>query len=161
MSAEMQHADRVTKQGTDEGHKGGLAADPRGRGEKWLGVATMLGGTVLLLGTALWLFAPQVSRWMYAAGAVVYVVARFAGRAGDWRGSADPQIGLTLRRLHGMHAVGCMALLASALFMWLGGGFHLGMYITRAFWLIPFVAFVVIELYTAFRIPAEEKAANR
>lgn len=154
----MQHADWATTKGTKNGHKGGSAAHTQGRAEKWLGAAVMLGGIALLAGTALWLFCPEVSRWMYAAGAPVYVASRFAGHSGDWKGSADPQTSLTLRRLHGLHAVGCMALLASVLFMWLGGGFHLGMYITRAFWLIPFVVFVVIEFYTAFRIPAEEKA---
>lgn len=124
----------------------------------WLGLAAWAGGVLLLLGALLWLHVPREACWLFAAGAVFHVAARTAGPTGDWRGSADPRSSLALRRLHGMHVIGSMALVASAACMWLGGGFHLGMYITRAFWLVPFTVFVVIELYTAFRIPAEERA---
>ena len=39
----------------------------------------------------------------------------------------------------------------------LKGGFYFGMYLRPSAWLITFVIFVVIEVYTAFRIPNQIK----
>jgi len=41
--------------------------------------------------------------------------------------------------------------------MWLPVGFYAGMYVGKTSWLIPFVFFVVVEVYTVFRISAVEK----
>jgi hypothetical protein len=50
-----------------------------------------------------------------------------------------------------------VGLFLATLFMWLPTGFYSGLYLGPTAWLIPFVFFVVVEVYTVFRISAVEK----
>ena len=64
---------------------------------------------------------------------------------------------LTLRRLYHQRVFGMVGLFLATLFMWLPTGFYSGLYLGPTAWLIPFVFFVVVEVYTVFRISAVEK----
>ena len=64
---------------------------------------------------------------------------------------------LTMRRLYHQRVFGIVALILSTVLMWLPVGFYAGMYVGKTSWLIPFVFFVVVEVYTVFRISAVEK----
>jgi hypothetical protein len=64
---------------------------------------------------------------------------------------------LTMRRLYHQRVFGIVALILATVFMWLPVGFYAGMYVGKTAWLIPFVFFVVVEVYTVFRISAVEK----
>jgi hypothetical protein len=64
---------------------------------------------------------------------------------------------LTMRRLYHQRVFGVVALILATLMMWLPTGFYAGMYLGKTSWLIPFVFFAVVEVYTVFRISAVEK----
>ena len=64
---------------------------------------------------------------------------------------------LTMRRLYHQRVFGIVALILATVLMWLPVGFYAGMYVGKTSWLIPFVFFVVVEVYTVFRISAVEK----
>jgi len=122
-----------------------------------LGLTALIGEVLLLIGVVAWMPIRSVACWIFSVGTILFLIGRTLGRQGDWVYSANYRIGVTLRRLYGMHLLGGLALAVCAVLMWMGGGFHFGVYFTPSFWLIPFVVFVIIELYTSFRIPAEEK----
>ena len=69
---------------------------------------------------------------------------------------ADPRE-LTLRRLYHQRVFGMVALVLAAIVMWLPSGFYASLYVTPSSWLMPFVLFVAIEVYTVFRVSAVEK----
>lgn len=125
-----------------------------------LGLTALIGELLLLIGAVAWMPIRSMACWMFSIGTLLFLIGRTLGRQGDWAYSANYRIRVTLRRLYGMHLVGGMALVVGAVAMWVGGGFHFGIYFSPSFWLIPFVVFVIIELYTSFRIPAEEKKDN-
>lgn len=64
---------------------------------------------------------------------------------------------LTLRRLYHQRVFGMVALVLASVLMFVPVGFYAGMYVGASSWLIPFVFFVVVEVYTVFRISAVEK----
>lgn len=125
-----------------------------------LGLTALIGEMLLLIGAVAWMPIRNVACWVFSAGALLFLMGRILGPQGDWAKSANYRIGITLRRLYGMHLLGGLALVVSAVAMWIGGGFHFGIYLSPSFWLLPFVLFVIIELYTSFRIPAEEKKSE-
>lgn len=115
-----------------------------------------LGGEIILIGGAItWMLYREAANWIYSLGTVCFLFGRVLGPQGDWASSANPLYSLTVRRLYGIHIVGSIALLASAVAMWLGGGFHFGIFVSHSFWILPFTIFAFIELYTIFRISSE------
>ncbi|MDE6720996.1 MAG: hypothetical protein K2J84_02465, partial [Bacteroidaceae bacterium] len=68
----------------------------------------------------------------------------------------DPR-SLTLRRLYHQRVFGTIALALAAVMMLMPVGFYAGLWVGRSSWLMPFIFFVVVEVYTAFRIPRVEK----
>ena len=64
---------------------------------------------------------------------------------------------LTMRRLYRQSVFGLVGLVLAVVFMFLPVGFYAGMWLGPTSWLIPFVFFVVVEVYTVFRISALEK----
>lgn len=118
----------------------------------------LLGETTVVLAAMLWTIQPQAAAVLLSAGALAFVPARLLGREGDISQSADSRNGLTLRRLYRQRMAGEVILLLAAVLIHLAPGFYFAtLYIRSTAWLVPFIVFVVIELYTAFRIPAEEQ----
>ena len=106
---------------------------------------------IILNSYALWI------RILFALGVVILTINRFFGEESDWHQSKRSDQSLTLRRLYRQRCVGVIILYLSVVLLFLPEGFYYGIYLRRISWLLPFIVFTVIELYSAFRIPAVEK----
>ena len=119
----------------------------------------MTGELLVLAATVLWMTEWAYTGWLYAAGAAMLAVGRLAAKNGDGAKAADRRLSVRLRRLYRQRVVGAVLLLMSAVLINVNAGFIVfGMYLRPSVWLIPFTVFVIIEVYTAFRIPAVEAA---
>ena len=122
-----------------------------------LGIIELVGETLVVIGAAAWLPVRDAAMWVFAVGVVLMAVGRFAQEPFylryAWR---DPKE-LTMRRLYHQRVFGMVALALAAVVMWLPTGFYGGLYVGPTSWLVLFVLFVVIEVYTIFRIAAVEK----
>ena len=118
-------------------------------------------GPVLLVAAALlFIVLNSYALWiriLFALGVVLLTINRFFGDESDWRQSKRSDKPLTLRRLYRQRCVGVVVLYLSIVLLFLPEGFYYGVYLRRISWLLPFIVFTVIELYSAFRIPAVEK----
>ena len=118
-------------------------------------------GPVLLVAAALlFIVLNSYALWiriLFALGVVLLTINRFFGDESDWRQSKRSDKPLTLRRLYRQRCVGVVVLYLSVVLLFLPEGFYYGVYLRRISWLLPFIVFTVIELYSAFRIPAVEK----
>lgn len=123
--------------------------------ERLYGMFALGGEIILICGAIAWMLYREAASWIFSLGTVCFLLGRVLGPQGDWASSANTLYSVTLRRLYSIHLLGGIALLISAAAMWLGGGFHLGIFVSRAFWILPFTIFALIELYTVFRISSE------
>lgn len=118
-------------------------------------------GPVLLVAAALlFIVLNSYALWiriLFALGVVLLTINRFFGDESDWRQSKRSDKPLTLRRLYRQRCAGVVVLYLSVVLLFLPEGFYYGLYLRRISWLLPFIVFTVIELYSAFRIPAVEK----
>ena len=119
---------------------------------KIFNIIACVGEVLVIVGAMVWITGSGVANYLYAAGAAIFAIGRLSEKSE--KGS------IVLARLYGQRTLGVIVLLLSAVVMNLRPGFYLGMYLRSTAWLIPFVVFVVIELYTAFRIPAQIKKEN-
>lgn len=120
---------------------------------KILSYTEIVGEVIVLLASALKITGWSWIPYMFALGVIVFSV----GRLGVQNEMEDSS--LTLRRLFKQRVIGVFFLVLSSVLMFLTPGFYLSsmFYVHTSSWLLPFVIFVVIELYTAFRIPNELK----
>lgn len=128
--------------------------------DKMLGYAEMAGETLVVIGAAAWIPMRSTAQVVFAIGAVIFAIGRLLQTPPHERCSPTDPKELTLRRLYHQRVIGMVALIASAVVMNMPQGFHFGVYITPSSWLMVFVVFVVIEVYTVFRISAVEKKDN-
>ena len=117
-----------------------------------LGLMEMAGETLVVIGAAAWLPLRDVAMWVFAVGVVLMAVGRFAQEPFYLRYAQRDPKELTMRRLYHQRVFGMVALV-----MWLPTGFYSGLYVGPTSWLVLFVIFVVIEVYTIFRISSVEK----
>ena len=117
----------------------------------------MLGETLVVVGAIGWLPMRAVAPWLMAVGVVLFAVGRFVQTPFYQKYSERAPKELTLRRLYHQRVFGMVALILSAMLMFLPQGFYSGMYVGPSSWLVLFVIFVVIEVYTTFRISAVDK----
>ncbi len=111
------------------------------------------GEVLIIVGAMLWVTGTSLANYLYATGATLFAI----GRINEKRVKGS----IILSRLYGQRAIGIIAVLLSAVVMNVRGGFYLGIYLRPSVWLIPFLVFVVIELYTAFRIPHQIKKESQ
>ena len=128
---------------------------------KILGIIEVVGLTLVVLAVALWAL-PQEGTRSFAAvglavGTVALVIGRFLQTPFYLKYAMNDSRELTMRRLYHQRVFGIVALILATVMMWLPVGFYAGMYLGKTSWLIPFVFFVVVEVYTVFRISAVEK----
>lgn len=131
--------------------------------EKALNIAMVAGGVMLLAGAVLKITGPEVAVWLYLAGAVLFATAQFYDRYGG----RDP----VMRRLRGQQVLGAVLLLFSALLMYAerwrpGIVMNTGMadnlravlstLTSRNNWIVFAFVAAVFELYSSFRMDAEE-----
>lgn len=125
--------------------------------DKLMGYVEMAGETLVVTGAAAWLPLRSLAMIIFAAGTVLMAIGRFAQTPSYQKYSPiDPKV-LTLRRLYRQRMMGMVALILSAIIMNMPQGFHFGLYVAPASWLVTFTIFAIIEVYTAFRISAVEK----
>lgn len=129
--------------------------------QKILGIIEVVGLTLVVVAAALWAFPMEslrsLSLWGMSLGTVALVVGRFMQTPFYLKYPVTDPRELTLRRLYHQRVFGIVALILATVMMWLPVGFYAGMYLGKTSWLIPFVFFVVVEVYTVFRISAVEK----
>ena len=124
-----------------------------------LGYIANIGEVLVLIGAALWITGCEFLNYVFAVGTLLFAIGRFFEK--------HPQSTLTLRRLYLQRTIGVVVLIVAALLMFFYeyiNGFEISDYqvhATASAWLLPFFIFVVIELYTAFRIPSELKKENK
>ena len=129
--------------------------------QKVLGIIEVVGLMLVVVAAALWALPQEEMRLAASVGMTVGTVALVFGRFLQTPfylkyPVTDPRE-LTMRRLYHQRVFGIVALILAVLLMWLPAGFYAGMYVGKTSWLIPFVFFVVVEVYTIFRISAVEK----
>lgn len=129
--------------------------------ERVLGYVEMLGETLVVVGAAAWMLLRAVAVWVFAVGVLLFAVGRFAQTPFYQRYAQRDPRELTLRRLYHQRVFGMVALVLSAMLMFLPSGFYSGLYVGTSSWLLLFVFFVVTEVYTIFRISAVEKNENK
>lgn len=129
--------------------------------EKFLGYVEMAGLTLVVAATCMWVVPAASLRLaagvVMAAATVLLALGRFMPKPFYQNVPLHDPRNLTLRRLYHQRAFGVIALAASAVLMLTPSGFYLGLWVGNSSWLLPFVFFVVVEVYTAFRIPKAEK----
>jgi hypothetical protein len=125
--------------------------------EKILGYVEIVGETLVVAGAAAWLPLPVIASCVFCVGVVVFAVGRFTQTPFYQKYTVMDPKELTMRRLYHQRVFGIIALILSAALMCLPQGFYFGMYVTSSSWLVLFAIFVVLEVYTAFRISAVEK----
>jgi hypothetical protein len=124
-----------------------------------LGYIANIGEVLVLIGAALWITGCEFLNYVFAVGTLLFAIGRFFEK--------HPQSTLTLRRLYLQRTIGVVILIVAALLMFFYeyiNGLEISDYkvhATASAWLLPFFIFVVIELYTAFRIPSELKKENK
>lgn len=134
----------------------------KGRALPWM---ANIGELLVLIGALMWMFQPGImlgtreigAGWVFGAGSVLFAIGRILGAQGDYAQSQNTSQDFRLRRLYRQRMAGTLILLLAALLINIRSGFYFGYFVTRSLWQVPFVAFVIIELYTAFRIPYLEK----
>lgn len=129
--------------------------------QKTLGIIEVVGLTLVVVAAGLWVLPQDNTRLMASVGMAVGTVALVFGRFLQTPfylkyPVTDPKE-LTMRRLYHQRVFGIVALIITTVLMWMPAGFYAGMYVGKTSWLIPFVFFVVVEVYTVFRISAVEK----
>ena len=126
----------------------------------FLKLSGYIGPVLLVVAALLFIILNSYALWirvLFALGVVLLTINRFFGDESDWRQSKRSDKPLTLRRLYRQRWVGVVVFYLSVVLLFLPEGFYYGIYLRRISWLLPFIVFTVIELYSAFRIPAVEK----
>lgn len=107
----------------------------------------MIGETLVVLAAAMWIMKLEWIPIVFCVGAIFTAVGRF-GMVQDTKGST------TLKRLFRQRKWAVVFLLVSSALMFVTGTQYLAynIYLFPSSWLIFFVIFVVIEVYTTVRI---------
>lgn len=124
---------------------------------KLLNSVVLTGEAVVVVSAALWMFAPTIAAVTLTLGAAAFIIGRMAPKDGDGQKAADSKLAPVVRHLYRQRILSYVLLTLAVVFIHLPTGFYFGIYMRRSMWLVPFIAFVVIEVYTAFRLPAAEK----
>lgn len=124
---------------------------------KTLNLLAMGGEILVVVGAAMWMFLPNIAAWVFAVGAALFIIGRMAGHDGDGQKVADRELKPVVRHLYRQRILSYVLLTLATVAIHLPAGFYFGIYMRQSMWLVPFIAFVIIEVYTAFRLPAATK----
>lgn len=120
-----------------------------------------MGLSIVTLSASLWVLPNREMRFVVsvcmAVAAVMLAVGRFLQTPFYRKYALSDPRELTLRRLYHQRVFGILALGLASTFMFVPTGFYGGMYVGKASWLVPFILFVVVEVYTTFRISAVDR----
>ena len=112
--------------------------------KKTFAMLTLAGETIVLIGAVMWSWNPDWAVYTFVTGTCLF----FAGRMLTPNNDEN----MVVKRLHTQQKAGALILLLAAITMTATPTWFLGYYVTKSAWLIPFVAFVIIEVYTTFRL---------
>ncbi len=116
-----------------------------------LAILQQAGAIIMLVGAALFMWQPMIATVLYTVGAVVFcplqMLQRYDGK------------NFILRRLRRQQLLGLIAFLCGACCMIMQVG-RFG-FARRNEWVVCVTIGCIIELYTAFRIPAELKKEHQ
>lgn len=124
--------------------------------DKILNTTANAGEILVIIAAAIWLTGWEGTKYVFALGTILFATGRFL------ESHPDSQT-ITLKRLYVQRNIGVVMLILAAVLMFTFqyiNGYEIQDYVVRATptaWLLPFMIFVVLELYTAFRIPSEIK----
>lgn len=125
--------------------------------EKFLGYVELAGLSVVLIAAVVWIMNHAVAGVLLAVGTVLLVVGRFLQTPFYAKYPLHDKRELTLRRLYHQRVFGAVALVLAAVLMNLPAGFYYGVWVGVSSWLLLFMFYVVVEVYTAFRISSVDK----
>ena len=122
--------------------------------DKAWGYVEVVGELLVLIGAVAWMPMRLIAPWIFAVGVALFAVGRFLQTPFYQKYSERDPRELTLRRLYNQRVIGMVALILSAMLMFMPVGFYYGIYLGTMSWLVMFVVFVIVEIYTVFRISA-------
>ena len=108
--------------------------------KRLLSILFMLGSLLLLIGAGSYITHWALSPYLFTAGAVLVAVAQAF--------SIPRDASLTLKRLHIQQVFGAVLLVLGGVFMFTTHGNE---------WIVCMTIAAVLQLYTSFRIPNQEK----
>lgn len=122
---------------------------------KILGYMEICGETIVVLAAASWITHTQWIPYAFAAGTILFSIGRLAQGSDEILAETPQQNRLNMKRLIRQRNIGIFMLYISSAFMFVRQLMHVyqDIYLFPSSWLIPFLCFVVIEAYTAFRMP--------
>ena len=120
---------------------------------KVAGYLEIAGLITIIAASMAWISHSAWVSFVYTAGAVIFAIGRLAVQ------QTIKAESLTVKRLLRQRTFAVFALLFSAMLMFMEPGWYFGynFYLTKFAWFIPFLVFVIIEVYTAFRLPSALK----
>ena len=108
--------------------------------KRWLNILFVIGSLLLLVGAGSYITHWALSPYLFTAGAVFIAVAQaFSAPHGN---------SVTLKRLHRQQVFGAILLVLAGVFMFTTHGNE---------WIVCMTIAAVLQLYTSFRIPNEER----
>lgn len=119
-----------------------------------------IGGEFLVVFSALiWLSQIAAVPYIFALGTVLFSIGRLAQGNDHILAEIPESKRLQAERLLRQRYFGIVFLFIASALMFAKTPMHLyqGIYIMKSSWLVPFICFTVIEVYTAFRIPQLSK----
>ncbi len=119
-----------------------------------------IGGEFLVVFSALiWLSQIAAVPYIFAVGTVLFSIGRLAQGNDHILAEIPEGKRLQATRLLRQRYFGIVFLFIASALMFAKTPMHLyqGIYIMKSSWLVPFICFTVIEVYTAFRIPQLSK----
>ena len=120
---------------------------------KIAGYLEIVGLIVIVISSLAWVLHLEWVPIVYTLGTIVFAIGRMAVQR------TIPSCNLTVNRLKRQRTFAVFVILFSAMLMSMEPGWYLGynFYLTKSAWLVPFIVFVIIEVYTAFRLPSALK----
>jgi hypothetical protein len=112
----------------------------------WQVMMMSAGMILVLIGVGCYFFHQWAAYVVYGVGVLMFVPMQLMQR---YEGS-----NFILRRLRRMQIISDVLFLLTGMLMYLNGKFILNMYI-RNEWMLALTVATILQLYTAFRIPAE------
>lgn len=129
--------------------------------DRFLGCLELLGLILVISAACMWVVPVALIRLaagvVMAVAAVLLALGRFLPKPFYHDFPLHDSRNLTLRRLYHQRVFGTIALAVAAVLMLMPADFYAGVWVGRSSWMLPFFFFVVVEVYTAFRIPMAEK----
>jgi len=122
---------------------------------KILGYMEIAGETLIILAVALWITHAAWVPYLFAASVVIFSVGRLAQGNDRILAEVPQEKQLQAVRLLRQRYFGIAFLFLTSALMFANAPMRIfqDIYIMKSSWLVPFICFSVIEVYTAFRIP--------